>query len=160
MILVIDIISLLAILVMWFLTVLYIVVIKKYGYDEYSRSWDSFKLYYSTLLIVFIGISIWRAITFFQSDKIYSIISIVLLVFILCCLSVFYIFRIIIERNESLTKKKKSTHQKKRKSSTSKKRRIDTSKITVKVLEKVVITTSAAVLVYFIYTWSVWLFHE
>ena len=141
MILVIDVISLLAIFLMWFLTVLYIVVIKKYGYDEYSRAWDSFKLYYSTLLIVFIGISIWRATTFFQSDIIHSIISIVLLVFILCFLSIFYIFRIIIERNDSSTKKK----------------RIDTSKITVNELKKVIMITSVAVLVYFVYTWSAWL---
>ena len=160
MLIVLDLISLLAILVLWFATVLYIVVIRKYQYDEYEYHWDSFKMWYSLSLIVFIGISVWRSVCLFQVSKIYSIVSIALLIIIFCFLSLFYIFRIVIYHYENPSKKKKgkkiTKKMKKRNKYRNKDLKSDTPKITLDLLKKVVLATSVSVIIYFLFTWTAW----
>lgn len=140
MIIALDIISLVAIFVLWFITVFYIAVIKKYGYDnEYDYFWDKFKMWYSILLYVFIGISIYRSFVLSNYNILYSIISIILLVTILFFISLFYIIRLIIYKNQHNDKM------------------IASNKVNISLLKKIMLIISVLIMVYSIHTCINWI---
>ena len=141
MVFVLDILSLAAIFILWFLMAAYVAVIRKYRYEkEYAYFWDLFKMWYVCALYVFIGISVYRCIVLFSVNAVYSVVFIAFLAAILFGVSFFLLLRTAFQFQKA--KWSRCFLQK--------------FKITTRTLQKTIVLTSAFVLAYSIFACIMW----